>query len=202
MPDQDSTTLTELLSQARRGDPQGKEKLFAACRDYLNLAARVQLETWLRSKIDASDIVQQTLLEAHRDFQEFQGQTDAEWMAWLKRILARNAADFVRQYHGTAKRDARKEVPLLRPGDDSACGAWEPAAPGDSPSQLLIRRDYELRVAAALSRLSLDHREVILLRNLQRLPFDEVALRMGRSRPAVQMLWMRAIRKLQELLVE
>ena len=53
-------------------------------------------------------------------------------------------------------------------------------------------------IADALARLSEDHKEVIVLRNLQRLPFDEVARRMDRSRPAVQMLWMRAIHKLQE----
>src|SRR5947199_97227 len=75
-----------------------------------------------------------------------------------------------------------------------------PAGPADddTPSQELIRKERELQVADALARLSDDHRTVIILRNLQRLPFDEVARRMGRSRPATQMLWMRAVRKLQE----
>ena len=57
-------------------------------------------------------------------------------------------------------------------------------------------------MTAALAELSPDYQEVILLRNLERLPFDEVAQRMGRSRPAVQMLWMRAIRKLREMMGE
>jgi RNA polymerase sigma-70 factor, ECF subfamily len=63
-----------------------------------------------------------------------------------------------------------------------------------------LRIDDELRVTAALAELPADYQEVIVLRNLQRLPFNEVAERMERSRPAVQMLWMRAIKKLQEAL--
>ena len=78
----------------------------------------------------------------------------------------------------------------------------EPAAPQATPSQEFLQLDTELRVTAALAELPPDYQEVIVLRNLQRLPFDEVADRMGRSRPAVQMLWMRAIRKLQEAMEE
>ena len=84
----------------------------------------------------------------------------------------------------------------------SAAASPEPAAPGPSPSEEVIRRDDQLRVAAALSELSEDHRDVIVLRNLERLPFDDVAKLMNRSRPATQMLWMRAMKKLQEVLGE
>lgn len=65
-----------------------------------------------------------------------------------------------------------------------------------------MRLEGELRVTAALAELSPDYQEVVVLRNLQRLSFNEVAERMGRTRPAVQMLWMRAIRKLQQRLEE
>jgi RNA polymerase sigma-70 factor (ECF subfamily) len=86
---------------------------------------------------------------------------------------------------------------LARDGSSSA-GSPEPAAGGESPSAAAVRNEDELQLAAAVGQLSPDHQEVILLRNLQRLPFDEVARRMNRSRPAAQMLWMRAIQKLQE----
>jgi RNA polymerase sigma-70 factor, ECF subfamily len=175
--------------------------LFEACRNYVGLLARTQVESWLRAKVDASDLVQQTLLEAYRDFGRFQGTTEAEWLAWLRRMLAHNAADFVRQYRGTKKRQPRREVPLS-PGSDSnpAKGPGEPAAEGESPSEQMLRRERELLLAEAISGLDADYREVIILRNLQRLAFDEVAARMGRSRPAVQMLWTRAIHKLQDAL--
>src|SRR5207253_5765480 len=67
----------------------------------------------------------------------------------------------------------------------------------ESPSQFLLRKERELLVADALAQLAPDHREVILLRSLQQLEFAEVARRMNRSRPAVQMLWTRALKKLQ-----
>jgi RNA polymerase sigma-70 factor (ECF subfamily) len=63
-----------------------------------------------------------------------------------------------------------------------------------------LRKEREWQIAEAMAQLAPDHREVVLLRNLERLPFEDVAQRMGRSRPAVQMLWMRAIQKLQQAL--
>jgi RNA polymerase sigma-70 factor (ECF subfamily) len=197
----DSESVADLLAQARQNGPAELDRLFASCRNYLGLVARAQVESWLQAKVDASDLIQQTLLEAYRDFAHFRGTTEAEWLAWLRRILAHNAANFVRQYRGTEKRQARREVALAGPGDGSAArGLLDPADGGESPSQLLLRKERELLIADALARLSPDHREVIMLRNLQRLPFQEVAERMGRSRPATQMLWMRALQKLQETL--
>jgi RNA polymerase sigma-70 factor (ECF subfamily) len=192
--------VSELIERARRGDAEGRERLFAMCRSYLNLVARCQVESWLRVKVDASDLVQETMLEAHRDFGDFDGSSEKEWLAWLRKILSHNAADFVRRYRGTAKRGATREVRFADPADSRLRGAPEPTAPGDTPSQELARLDDELRVAVALTGLPPDYQEVVVLRNLQRLAFNEVAERMGRSRPAVQMLWMRAIRKLQEVM--
>ncbi len=189
-----------MLQGARQGDGDCRERLFALCRSYLGLVARSQVETWLRRKVDASDLVQETMLEAYRDFERFDGCTEKEWLAWLRKILDHNAADFVRRYRGTAKRAAGREVPFRDPNDSAPRGAPEPAAPEATPSQEVLRLDTELRLAAAVAELPSDYQEVILLRNLQRLSFNEVAQRMGRSRPAVQMLWMRAIRRLQTVL--
>jgi len=200
MSDVEKANVSELIAQARQGDAQSRERLFVLCRSYLGFVARSQVESWLRVKVDASDLVQQTMLEAHRDFEQFQGASEKQWLAWLRKILSRNAADFVRRYRGTAKRQQRREICFRDPGDSLSRGAAEPAAPEATPSQELLRLDNELRVTAALAELPEDYQEVIVLRNLQRLPFSEVAQRMQRSRPAVQMLWMRAIRKLQAVL--
>lgn len=198
----DSQLLVALLAEARGGSVEDRDRLFALCKRYLEVIARSQVESWLRAKVDASDIVQQTMLEAHRDFDRFTGQTGGEWLAWLRKILTRNAADFVRRYRTAAKRNAAREVPLdgHRPADSQVGGPPEPAAHDPSPSQQVMRRDEELRLALAMNQLSPDYREVIMLRNLQRLPFDEVARRMNRSRPAAQMLWGRAIQRLQSIL--
>lgn len=195
----DQQAVAELIARARTGDSRALDDLFAHCRPYLGLAARNRVESWLRAKVDASDLVQQTMMEAYRGFNRFEGASEGEWLAWLRRILEHNAADFVRYYQG-GKRHVGKEIALDKPTDDSHALALQPAADDDTPSQALVKCESELQLVAALEQLSEDHREVIVLRNLQRLPFDDVAARMGRTRPAAQMLWMRAIQKLQMLL--
>jgi RNA polymerase sigma-70 factor (ECF subfamily) len=202
MPTHVETSVSELLAQARDGDPSALNRLFGACRNYLSLLAQGQVESNLQAKVDPSDLVQQTLLEAYHGFAKFHGGSEAEWLAWLRGILAHNALDCVRHYRGD-KRQVRREVgPAGASGDSSGRGFFDPADTGETPSQLLIRRERELQLADAVAQLDPDQRTVVILRNLQRLPFEEVARQMNRSRPAVQMLWMRAIRKLQEIMPE
>ncbi len=201
MSDDHGSILVDLLQRARGGDNGARDQLFEKCRSYVGLMARAQVESWMRAKIDASDLVQQTMMEAHRGFDEFRGRTEREWLAWLCMILRHNAADFVRRYRGTEKRQARREFSLQMPrGGGSECFFFDPSDDGESPSQALLRREREIEVADAVAQLADDYQEVIVLRNVERLPFDEVARRMGRSRPAVQMLWLRALCKLEEIL--
>lgn len=195
-----ASSLVFLLNRARAGDHDARDRLFERCRKYVGVVARAELETWLQTKVDASDLVQQTLLDAHRGFAEFRGTTDAEWLAWLRRILSHNATDIVRHYHGTQKRQLGRERPLQTEAADALSRRVgnDPVDPGETPSQVLMRHEQEVLMAEAIAELTHDYQEVIMLRNLQRLPFEEVASRMGRSRPAVQMLWLRAIRALQD----
>ncbi len=197
-----SVRVSELIARARQGDTECREQLFALCRSYARHLARDQVETSLRRKVDASDVVQQTMLEAYCGFEQFRGSTEKELLAWLRQILSHNVADFVRHYLRTAKRELAREVPFRDPATTRPLGAAEPAAAGPTPSQQVAGLETQLQVIAALDQLPPDYQEVIVLRNLERLAFAEVAKRMGRSRPAVQMLWMRAIRKLQGLLGE
>jgi len=198
----EKSSISQLIDEAQRGDAVCRDRLLAACRSYIGFIARAHVESWLRVKVDASDLVQETLLEAYRDFHRFQGHTEQEWLGWLRRILSNNAADFVRRYRGTEKRQTRREVRFRNTADSEAPGVPEPAATIATPSQEYVRAETELRVTAAMAQLPPDYQEVLVLRNLQRLSFPEGADRMERSRPAVQMLWMRAIRALQELLSE
>jgi RNA polymerase sigma-70 factor (ECF subfamily) len=193
----ETASLADLIDRARGGDPRALSAVFEQCQGYVAVLARANLESWLKAKVDASDLVQQTMLEAYRAFGEFRGQTSGEWLAWLKTILRHNAAEYVRHYHVVQKRKAGREVPI---GHDSERkdGVFEPFDPRGTPSAIAVEREEALRLADAIAVLPPDYQDVIMLRHGQRLPFDEVARRMSRSRPAVQMLWLRAVRKLQE----
>jgi RNA polymerase sigma-70 factor, ECF subfamily len=193
--------LAPLLERARRGDQDARNELFEKCRAYVSLVARAQVGSWLQAKVDHSDLVQQTLLDAHRGLDQFRGTTDGEWLAWLKKIVHHNAADYVRRYGMAERRRAGREVSLNAPQmNDSNAPTRDPSDPGQSPSQIVLRSEEQMEISRAVAQLPPDYQEVIILRNLERLPFDEIAQRLGRSRPAVQMLWMRALRKLHESL--
>src|SRR5262249_21185208 len=109
--------VTQLLQRCRAGDDAARERLFHRYRHYLRALAQAQLGRHLRAKCDASDLVQQTLLEAHRDFGEFQGGHEAELLGWLRRILAHNLYNEARRF-AAQQRDAAREVSLdqLRAG--------------------------------------------------------------------------------------
>jgi RNA polymerase sigma-70 factor (ECF subfamily) len=190
-------SVAELLDRARAGDRVALDRLFGMCRSYIAVVAQGQVASWLDAKFDASDLAQQTMMEAYSAFADFRGQTSGEWLAWLRRILARNAIDLARRYGTAGKRAVCREVSLNGPAESSG-----PPDSLASPSSVVLAHERELLLAEALMQLSPDHRQVIILRNLEGLPFDEVAARMERSRPAAQMLWMRAIHALQAILTE
>src|SRR5271166_3526635 len=102
----------DLLVRARAGDEDARGQLLEAYRSYLTLLARVQLGRRLQGKVDPSDLVQEAFMEAHRDFRQFQGQTEAELLAWLRRVLATSLADQLRRHRGTQRRDLRLERQL------------------------------------------------------------------------------------------
>src|SRR5262249_2784346 len=96
-----------LLSAARAGDEAARGQLLEAYRDYLRLLARLQIDRRLQGKLDASDVVQETFLQAHRCFGQFLGTRESELAAWLRQILASRLLDQARRYLGARQRDVR-----------------------------------------------------------------------------------------------
>jgi RNA polymerase sigma-70 factor, ECF subfamily len=191
-----------LLAQARAGGEAALGRLLELYRNYLRLMARSLISQPLRVRLDASDLVQETFLKAHREFKSFLGSTEAELVTWLRQILVRNLADQVRQ-HRAKRRDYRREEAMEFLLDKSSLAIQEQlAAPVSSAAARSSRREQAVLLADALEKLPADYREVFLLRNLERIPFETIAARMGRSPGAVRMLWMRAIKKLSQLLKE
>jgi len=192
---------SELIRRCRKGEAPAREQLFDRYRHYLQVLARAQLGRHLRTKCDPSDIVQQTLLEAYRDFGEFQGCREAELLAWLRRILAHNLFNEARHF-AAQQRDAAREVSLeqMQAGVDQSSLALGNclAADGPSPSHAAAERETTVRLADALSRLPSDYQMVLLLRVFEELPAEEVAQRMERTAGAVRMLQMRALAALRD----
>jgi RNA polymerase sigma-70 factor (ECF subfamily) len=171
-------------------------------RDYLRLLARLQLSPRLRAKLDASDVVQQTLLQAHNSREQFRGQTEAEWLAWLRAILANTLTTAARRF-GAEARDLDRERRLEAELEQSSSRLEAMlAADQTSPSEQAVRGEEVLNLTRAIAELPSDERTVVELRHLKGLGVSDVARALGKSRPAVVGLLFRALKRLRKVLRE
>jgi RNA polymerase sigma-70 factor (ECF subfamily) len=177
-------------------------KVLGRFREYLLLLARMHLGGQLQGKLDASDVVQQTLLEAYRKMAQFRGQSEAELAAWLRQMLACNLADALRAL-GRAKRDVARERSLEAALEASSAriGSWL-AAEQSTPSQQAQRHEEVLRLAEALATLPEAQREAVVLRHCQGWSLAAISQHMGRSPAAVAGLLKRGLRHLRDHLGE
>jgi RNA polymerase sigma-70 factor (ECF subfamily) len=183
-----SHDFSSWLSAARGGSREALGRAFEACRRYLLSVAHQQLNADLQAKGGASDLVQETFLEAQSSFERFQGNSEVELRAWLRQLLHHRAAKFRRRYRTTQKRRLARETTLT--------AASQPAIPsGDpaSPSAMLMAHEQAQRLREALERLSDDYRRVITLRYVEQRSFEEIGRLMQRTPNAARMLWLRAI---------
>jgi RNA polymerase sigma-70 factor (ECF subfamily) len=192
--------LSRLIECAHR-EPEVLDRLLESYRNYLRLLARSGIGDLLRGKADPSDLVQEALLKAHQHFAQFRGQTEAELIAWLRKILARNLADLARRYCAAEGRQVARERSLEDLLDQSADAlAQLVATEGSSPSEAAQRRELSVVLADALAELENDYRDVLMLRSIEERDWDDVAQRMDRSPGAVRLLWARALKRLRPLI--
>jgi RNA polymerase sigma-70 factor (ECF subfamily) len=166
-------------------------------REYLHLLARLQLDARLQSKLDPSDVVQQTLIKAYNGREQFRGQTEAELAGWLRRILANTLTDAARKY----RHEVALGYSLEQAIDESSARleAWL-AGGGESPQDQVARQEQMLALAGALGQLPEDQRQVIEMHHLQGYFLADIAERLGRTEPAVAGLLRRGRKRLRELL--
>ena len=171
-------------------------------REYLRLLVRLQLGTFLRAKLDASDIVQQVMLHAHENRTQFRGISEAEWLGWLRAILANTLAATARRFD-TQSREATRERSLEAELDLSSARLENLlAADQSSPSERVVHVEEILQLAGALAQLPDDQRRVVELHHLRGLKVADVATEMDRTRPAVVGLLFRGLKRLREILRE
>lgn len=193
--------ITGLLAKARCGDPLPLGTLLELYRNYLTILATAHFHRKLNRRLNPSDLVQEAMLAAHRDFEQFRGSSEPEFLAWLRQILIHCLHRAIEVHVKAKKRDLRCEISIEQVNaalDRSAVDfANVLADPGPSPSAFAREQERSVALANQLARLKPDYRDVIVLRNLQGLTFDEIAARLNRKPGTVRMLWLRAIEKLR-----
>ena len=187
-----SRQTSELIRSARAGSADALGRLLEGCRAYLLLVANRRLGTDLQAKGGASDLVQETFLEAQNDFPQFRGRTHQDLLNWLRGILRHNLADFRRRYRERPGRRVSQERPV------------DAGGPAERSNQLVAEtpapqeRAVAEAVRQAVARLPEDYRRVIALRHEQVRSFHDIAREMGRTAQAVRKLWFRALERLRQ----
>jgi RNA polymerase sigma-70 factor (ECF subfamily) len=187
----------ERLAAARSGSREALGQVLSQYHSYLLQIARRELARDLSSKGGASDLVQETFLEAQRFFDRFGGCSAAEVRAWLRCLLLHHTAKIGRRFHTTQKRRLAREVSLDASNPPATSAEALPPASMPSPSAYLLARERREVLLRALDRLPDDYRRVMLLRYQKEMTFDEIGRDMRRSGDAVRMLWARALERLK-----
>lgn len=199
----DGIGVEQLLDEAREGTSASLGQLLQLYRNYLTILATTQLDPRLRRRMNPSDLVQETMLLAHRDFQQFRGGSEREFLAWLRQILINCLRHAIETHLKAKRRDVRCEISIDQVSaalDRSVVRFAQVLADrGPSPSAPVRQRESAVALADQLAKLPPQYRDVIVLRNLQGLSFEEIAERLERKAGAVRMLWLRAIEKFKQV---
>ena len=186
------------LTAARNGSADALGELLETCRQYLLLIANQELDADLKGKLGGSDLVQETMLEAQRDFRRFDGHSPEELRAWLKSILFNNLRNLMRFHCLVDRRAVGREVPLMARADQFL--QQKSAGNAQSPPEQMVAQERDAALHRALERLPETERQVIHWRNYDRFSFEEIGQRLGRSKEAARKVWTRALRQLQRKL--
>lgn len=193
-----SGEIERWIAAARQGDAEALGRLLENCRPYLLLVANQELRRDLQGKIGASDLVQETFLEARRDFSRFVGHNEEKLLGWLRQALLHNIANCNRHFLETGKRNIGREVPLSDGFSKQLCNGVE--ARSKSPSSLAVARERDESLRRAIELLPELQQQVIRWRNYERCRFEEIGRRLHRSAEAARKLWARAIEQLRQVL--
>jgi RNA polymerase sigma-70 factor (ECF subfamily) len=186
-----------LVAAARAGSREALGRALEDCRRYLLAIAERQLDPDLRSKGGASDLVQETFLEAQRDFARFQGSSPDELRAWLRQVLLHNVGAFTHRFRGTTKRAVGREVALAAGGSSADLGP-DLAGSTLTPSGVAIEHEQAVALRRALDRLPEEYRRMVVPRFEEGRSFEEIGRLTGRSPDAARKVWSRAMERLRQ----
>lgn len=193
-----------LLDRVDRGDPVARGELLQRHRRRLRRMLDVRMDRRLVTRLDPSDLVQQTLADADRRLDDYLRDRPLPFYPWLRQLAADRLADEYRRHVRAARRAVGREETFVPPLPDASAlelaGRLFAAGPG--PSEAARRAEVRDRVRAALDALSDRDREVVILRYLEQMTAGEVAAVLGLTEPAVKSRALRAMRRLRALLAD
>jgi RNA polymerase sigma-70 factor (ECF subfamily) len=189
----------ELMTRSLRGEAGAAESLLDRHRDRLRRMIAARLDRRIRSRVDPSDVVQEALAAAARGLPGYLRHAPLPFFAWLRQFARERLAKLHRHHIGARRRSvAREERPAADLPDDSVAALTRRlAADGTSPSQGMIREEVRQGVRAALARLADADRELLLMRNVERLAMADLAAVLGISEGAARVRHLRALRRLR-----
>ena len=193
-----SAVMQRWLQPARAGSSEALGRVLESCRQYLLLIANQELDPDLRAKLGPSDLVQESLLKAQRNFGQFHGTTEADILAWMRRILLNHLANVREHYRTTHKRAIDREVPLS--GVQGRSGQDHPAAEEPSPSKQAAAQERTEELERAMAQLPEHYREALRLRHQENCTFAEMGRRTGRSAESARKVWARAVEQLKQIM--
>jgi len=183
------STNSELLIQARNGDQNALGELLKGHNRFLERLAQREIGDRLQARLSAADLVQQTCLSAIRNFDDFDGENEPQFVAWLRGVHQRNVQDAVRRHAGAKKRAVSVQQPLE--------GEVPQSSAIHTPSQRAMLGESTAELLAALTTLPDDQADAIRLRHLDQLSLKEIAARMNRSEVSVASLLKRGLTSLR-----
>jgi RNA polymerase sigma-70 factor (ECF subfamily) len=199
----DANNTLELLNQAKAGDADAVERLLARHREPIRRMIDLRLDPAIAQRLDASDVVQDVLIEANRRLKDYLKSPSMPFHLWLRHLAKDHIIDAHRRHHRAQKRGVDREQPMHRP-------AWSDRSSLDLAAQLLdqdltpasaaIQQELQRRLQDAIEKLDEDDRDVILMRHYEMLPNQEVAAALEITEAAASMRYLRAVRKLRDLL--
>lgn len=202
--DQPQQPADELLQNAKDGNPNAVEKLISHHRDPLRRMISNRLDPAISARVDASDIVQDVLLEAHRRLSDYLRKPDMPFHLWLRHIALDHIIDAHRKHRQAQRRSMDRERPLTSGplGDQSSMElSGQLMAEDPTPASAAIHAELKARLDQSISLLEPDDREIVLMRHAEQMSNQEVAQLLGLTEAAASMRYLRAIRKLRGVIL-
>jgi RNA polymerase sigma-70 factor (ECF subfamily) len=200
---EDQSAVEELLKQAASGNPESWEALMKRYRTRLRKMVSFRIDPRLQGRVDPSDVVQDVCLEAWQHLDAYVKQPESTFFLWLRAVAGHKLIDLHRHHLGAQMRDARREVSLHHgalPGATSAALAAQLLGRLTRPSEAAVKAERRLRLQTALNTMDPIDREVLALRHFEQLSVSETACVLGIKEKAAGMRYVRALRRLKEIL--